>query len=100
MRVQELVEENSLLDRIKVDHQNIFERTMVKSLMQEYTPNKIIYSPVSIIIILDEDDPVYNSPRRTSYANNERKKKIDQRRGKTCFIELRTKSIHFGEVNK
>lgn len=55
---------------IKVDNLNNFERSTMKSLIQDYRPNKIIDSPVSMKMILDDDYPVYSLPRRTSYAKN------------------------------
>ncbi|XP_070855345.1 uncharacterized protein [Drosophila suzukii] len=69
MCVTEIVEESSVLDKINLSHLDDCQKLKVQQLVTEYKPIKSIESPVSMRIVLEDDIPVYQRPRRTSYEN-------------------------------
>ncbi|XP_041674418.1 uncharacterized protein LOC121530071 [Drosophila eugracilis] len=74
MCVTEIVEKSSVLDKIDLSHLADNQKLKIQQLFTEYKPIKSIDSPVRMRIVLEDDIPVYQRPRRTSYENR-------------CFIE-------------
>jgi len=74
MCFKEIVEEPSVADSIDLSHLNKSQKAEALELVEGYKPLKLIKSPVEMKLILEDDIPVFQRPRRVSYENK-------------CFIE-------------
>jgi len=64
-----MIEEQSVVDKIGLSHLDSIKKSEVEKLITGYEPKQTIRSPVEMKIILEDDVPIFQHPRRTSYEN-------------------------------
>jgi len=64
-----MIEEQSVVDKIGLSHLDSIKKSVVEKLITGYEPKQTIRSPVEMKIILEDDVPIFQHPRRTSYEN-------------------------------
>jgi len=64
-----MIEEQSVVDRIGLSRLYSLKRSEVEKLITGYEPKQTIRFPVEMKIILEDDVPIFQHPRQTSYEN-------------------------------
>jgi len=64
-----MIEEQSVVDRIGLSRLYSLKRSEVEKLITGYEPKQTIRFPVEMKIILEDDVPIFQHTRQTSYEN-------------------------------